>query len=468
MKWLAIALNGGEAMKFSTAMTRFDTQLRADGRSERTRQAYLRDLGKLKGWLSKDVPVIAITPGTLARFLAAGNGRQAAVTVNRTKTALRVLLFVIGCLLCSVLLPLGTAHARTWLIELDGTGDAPTIQAGIDSAAVGDSVILEGGTWYVHDINVKAGIYFAGVGGNADFVTLSADGLERCIMCDGLSIPTTIKGITFREGDADGGGAIYIYESSVTVADCRFEANVGARVGGAILASHSSVDLQRCTFSGNTCYGMGGAVAGGLGNTTVTDCVFIGNSAETGGAVSSSSMTMGEPSTLSLSGCLFLRNTTPSYGAGGAIYTCIDTEVANCTFAQNSGGYGTAIYLVSASPYCAGSLHITTSIVAQNTICCDVYSAWIYIDCSDLWESVGGCPTGDCIEQYIGTAGNFSLDPQFCDTASDNYNLKQCSPCAPGNHPDGTECGLIGAFPVDCPGTAVEPTTWGRIKTMFR
>lgn len=33
-----------------------------------------------------------------------------------------------------------------WLICKDGSGDAPTIQAGIDSAADGDSVVLEGGT----------------------------------------------------------------------------------------------------------------------------------------------------------------------------------------------------------------------------------------------------------------------------------------------------------------------------------
>lgn len=77
-------------MKLSTAIARFDTQLRADGRSQRTRQAYLRDLQKLWVWLGKDVLVTAIAPDSLACFLADGDGRQAALTVNRTKTALRV------------------------------------------------------------------------------------------------------------------------------------------------------------------------------------------------------------------------------------------------------------------------------------------------------------------------------------------------------------------------------------------
>ncbi len=77
-------------MKLSEAITRLDTQLRADGRSERTRQAYLRDLRKLGAWIGTDVQVTALTPDALARFLAGGSGRQSALTANRAKTALRV------------------------------------------------------------------------------------------------------------------------------------------------------------------------------------------------------------------------------------------------------------------------------------------------------------------------------------------------------------------------------------------
>jgi integrase/recombinase XerC len=78
-------------MKLSTATKRFDTQLRADGKSERTRQAYLRDLGKLGRWLNRDVEITTIIPDALARFLANGNGgSRSPLTINRTKTALRV------------------------------------------------------------------------------------------------------------------------------------------------------------------------------------------------------------------------------------------------------------------------------------------------------------------------------------------------------------------------------------------
>ncbi len=51
------------------------------------------------------------------------------------------------------------AQARTWYIKVDGTGDAPTIQAGVDSAIAGGSVLVGPGTYYLSGgILVKDGI----------------------------------------------------------------------------------------------------------------------------------------------------------------------------------------------------------------------------------------------------------------------------------------------------------------------
>ncbi|NIO29717.1 MAG: hypothetical protein GTO29_14320 [Candidatus Latescibacteria bacterium] len=39
------------------------------------------------------------------------------------------------------------AHAAEWLVKPDGSGDAPTIQAAIDSASNGDVILLANGVF---------------------------------------------------------------------------------------------------------------------------------------------------------------------------------------------------------------------------------------------------------------------------------------------------------------------------------
>jgi integrase/recombinase XerC len=78
-------------MRLSTAIRRFETQLRADGKSQHTRSAYVRDLGKFEDWLRTDPDVMSITSIKIAKYLATEALRgKPAISLNRTKTALRM------------------------------------------------------------------------------------------------------------------------------------------------------------------------------------------------------------------------------------------------------------------------------------------------------------------------------------------------------------------------------------------
>jgi hypothetical protein len=86
------------------------------------------------------------------------------------------------------------------------------------------------------------------------------------------------------------------------------------------------------------------------------------------------------------------------------------------------------------------------------------------LSCCDLYGNEGGNGVGSISRQY-GINGNISADPLFCNAGSEDFTLHANSPCAPDSNPD---CGLIGAWPVNCSSTSVELTTWGAVKAMFR
>ncbi len=78
-------------MRLSNAIRRFDTQMLADGKSDHTRKAYLRDLSKFRTWLHADPEIADIDPGTIAGYVSGEvSPTRPAISANRTKTALRV------------------------------------------------------------------------------------------------------------------------------------------------------------------------------------------------------------------------------------------------------------------------------------------------------------------------------------------------------------------------------------------
>jgi len=108
---------------------------------------------------------------------------------------------------------------------------------------------------------------------------------------------------------------------------------------------------------------------------------------------------------------------------------------------------------------------VTRSIIAFNTGT-GVRGESVVFSCSNVY----GNSLGDVV-QGIDGGGNIQVDPEFCavDPVSANvFTIQNDSGCAPGNHPSGHACSLIGAGGVGCEDVAVQKQNWGAVKRMYR
>ena len=90
---------------------------------------------------------------------------------------------LVYCAFLALALPL---HAAT----VEVPGEQPTIQAGIDAAGVGDTVLVACDTYYEHDIVLKSGVVLLSETGEADCVTIDAQHLGRVLYCSGADSTT--------------------------------------------------------------------------------------------------------------------------------------------------------------------------------------------------------------------------------------------------------------------------------------
>ena len=296
--------------------------------------------------------------------------------------------------------------AHTWYIAQDGTGDAPTIGAGIDSASTGDTVLVACGTYY-EALGVKEGVTLLSEDGNADCVTIDGQYTYRGLGCGPCDSLTVIKGFTIARAvdynlpSGSGGGLLCVRSDSLVIENCAFVSN-GAEWGGGVSLEYCSPTFINCTFADNGYASQGGALWLGVSSPVLENCTFVGNSALYGGAV------------------------------------CCEMQSAplfkNCIFYRNHGHYfGGGIYCNQFATPTLENTVIAYSEARAAIWCEDEWSAPT-LTCCDIYGNTGGDWT-ECIAEQQGTHGNLSAAPRFCDAPSGDFTLEDCSPCLPGNHP---------------------------------
>ena len=253
-----------------------------------------------------------------------------------------------------------------------------SIQATIDIASAGDTIIVWPGTYY-ENITLKDGVDVTSeMGPNSTFI--DGDGSGTVVTASGIGAGTRFEGFWIKNGDADGngGGMRIVNNSSLTVEHCFFINNDADDYGGGIYVNNSSPTLRFCTINDNDAYHGGGLYCingsdpvltncffndneatyfgGGMfirgGSSTMTNCYFEGNRIsrfdyspdEQGGGL------YNYLSRADLNNCHFTDNYAEVNGGG--VYNGCDSpsQFQSCTFTSNDSDHGAGVYNIDSSP----------------------------------------------------------------------------------------------------------------------
>lgn len=235
-----------------------------------------------------------------------------------------------------------------------------TIQAAIDAAIDGDTILVADGA-YSGPGNRDMSFF------GKRLIVRSENGAANCsiacseelsdhrgfIIDSGEPAGTAIIGFTIIGGRANSGGAILCNSSDLLIAECVFRYNRALEDGGAVcIAGFGDVLIRDCLFELNTtslggCFtrhccgnGIGGAIALLETNAVVTRCVIAGNlSIGSGGGIGVSPFGDNTPPpsffSPTITNCLFARNVARAGDGGGAACYGGTPVFRNCTFASN-------------------------------------------------------------------------------------------------------------------------------------
>lgn len=249
------------------------------------------------------------------------------------------------------------AFAKTWFVTSDGLGDAPTIQAGIDSAAAKDTVLVGCGDYFEHDIALKPAVTLRSETDDPDCARIDAQGLGRVLVAIGAAPLARIEGFTITGGQGlagvlNGGGGIHCNSSELEIARCDFTGNHSSFGAGAGCYG-SSVDFQECRFEDNAAGDPAWAAGGGIFFKTslseIHDCEFISNSAFSTVQPGDGGGIFSEASTVKVFDCLFEENSSGAGGGGMYSFAYDQPTITRCTFTNNVSGAGGGMYLETSS-----------------------------------------------------------------------------------------------------------------------
>ena len=240
-----------------------------------------------------------------------------------------------------------------------------TIQAAIDAAQDGDTVLVSPGVYTgsgsaVVDMKGKA-ILLQGIGDLFDpKPVIDGEGLRTCLVCEsGETFETRIRGLEFSNGSniSQGGGVRCASGTSPFFQNCCFADNFGSGVScepgsspsfencffrqntstlgvGLQVAKGASVLVENCAFDENQAIVQGGGI-NVYGSVSATNCTFDGNIGESGGG----GIRVWSGGSLVATGCIFDQNGCGEdwLRSGGGLLSSGAVLIEACEFRGVSG-----------------------------------------------------------------------------------------------------------------------------------
>jgi hypothetical protein len=329
--------------------------------------------------------------------------------------------------------------------------DQPTIQAGINAASNGDTVLVAPGT-YKENINF-----------NGKAITVKSSGGPKVTIIDGGGVglvvtfsshetsSSVLNGFTLQNGSATfnsqyEGGGIFIAFASPTIKNNIIQNNTACAGGGGIGVYFGSPLIQGNTIKSNSQSGCSGGGGGGIEAGGASTVQIIGNIIQnnswggSGGGVY-----------LNAVGAALIKNNVITGNVGGGIAMFNDVSgtaivqnlISGNTSTGSSGVYWSnppAVFVnntIVDGPASGGSTVATddfgTPVTVANNIIVALHGATNALSCgftdliastfynNDIFSANGPAYGGICTDQ-TGMRGNISANPKFGGTS--NFRLK--------------------------------------------
>ncbi|MCA9293849.1 MAG: right-handed parallel beta-helix repeat-containing protein [Phycisphaerales bacterium] len=225
----------------------------------------------------------------------------------------------------------------------------PTLQAAVNATSPGDTVIIRPGTYNGTTTFANKNITIQSTDPNdpavVDATILDGQGAGTVLYITGPDT-STVRGLTFRNGDGLFGGGLTLNGANVLVENNLFRSNHTTGRGGGMHIFDAAPTLRGNRFTENVSATFGGAllIQAPSGPVEIVDCTFFNNTAKDGGGIAA----LGGTVTIRNARILDNHATHASAANGGGIYNSGTVNLLNSLVASNdatagSGGDGGGI-----------------------------------------------------------------------------------------------------------------------------